>query len=80
MTREIDTREYIKRVVMANRTAGIDCRSAVAFMQKKPAGPAICMQGFVIDRQYFIQRDTYKIFPKSDFYLINYDDEMMDNE
>ena len=76
MTRPIDDRDkYIRHVFLTSRVACTDCRDAAAF-KRIDASNSICMSGYVINNQLFIQLNTYKIFPTSDFYLINYFDEM----
>lgn len=79
MSREIDARDYVQKVMQQRNSAGQQCRSAVGFVRKNENEKA-CFRGYVIDNAYFIQKGTYQIFPKSNFYLINYDDEITDSE
>lgn len=82
MIREIDPRDYVKHIVAKCGTQGKQCRSAVVFkkIEQDDSQRRACMMGFVVDNQYFIQRDTYKIYPKSSLALINYDDEMSESD
>lgn len=73
-----DNKIYIDKVIAKFPSIEKTCRPAIALFSNNSVDSAI--NGFVVGNKYFITSETFKIYDKSAFYMINYLDEFDDDD